>query len=241
MKHILFLGSSIVAGNFGVDWISKLPKIEGIQYHNYGINGAQVPTIINLVKSNKITITPFAIIIMVGGNDVTNSIPLKKYGGMMSERYGRPMTNAKQFGEEIEELLHLIKDKWGVLPIGVFNLKPHSENIDGNLNLVVRSFNDILLEKVNHFPNITYLDLYSRLIKLLEGHIPSIHADDIEYVVDIRRMLIAFILKYFNYSMNDVGEARGFFLFCDGLHFNERAVNEVLQLFNPFLTKILSI
>ena len=243
MKNIVFIGSSIVAGNFGVDWISKLPVKNGVKYHNYGINGAQVPTVINFVKSNRINFVPYAVIIMVGGNDVTNSVPIKKYGGFSMQRDGRLQTNSTRYGEEMEELFQLIVSKWGELPIGVFNLKPHSEDVHGKLNKIVEEFNASLVQRIQQRTNVTLIDMYTPLITSLQNRTPSPRADDIEYVVDVGRMLYVFIMRYLTfgyYSQNDFSEARGFYLFCDGLHFNERAAAIVLKSIEPFLTKLLA-
>ena len=244
VKDILFIGSSIVAGLFGIDWISKLPPKDGFKYHNYGINGAQVPTIINLIQSNKISVKPHAIVIMVGGNDVTNSVPIEKYGGFMSERHGRPRTNPKQYGEEMEELIVLIEKKWGSISIGLFNLKPQSEKVDGNLNRIVREFNDSLYLLSQKHSQITYLDMYSKMIEALDGHEPSPKADDIEYVVDVGRMLYVQVMRILTlgaYTLNSYSDARQFYLYCDGLHFNERAGDIVLKVIHPYIEKVTSL
>lgn len=240
-KNIVFIGSSIVAGNLGIDWISKLSPKKGFKYLNFGINGAQVPTLINLVKSNKINVTPYAIVIMVGGNDVTNSVPIQKYDGFMSERHGRPRTSPKQYGEEMEELIQLIENKWGQIPVGVFSLKPQSEKIDGNLNQITQEFNNSLMEVAKNHSQVVYIDIYSKMIDSLRDHTPSPQADDINYVVDVGRMLYVQLMRYLTlgaYSLNAYSDARGFRLYVDGLHFNERAGDIVVASILPFIDGI---
>jgi lysophospholipase L1-like esterase len=244
IKDILFIGSSIVLGQLGVDWISQLPKKAGFRFLNCGINGAQVPTVINYVKDCNRATKPHAVVIMVGGNDVTNSIPLKAYGGFDQQRHGRPRSTPELYEQEVEELLGLIESKWGKIPIGMFSLKPHSDVVDGNLNRVVRQYNERLLNVVqSKGPHITYLDIYTPMIAAIvaSGHVAKPEADDIEYVVDVPRMVYVLIMRYATfgaYTLNDYSDARGFYLFCDGLHFNERAADIVLTVIRPFMDQL---
>lgn len=142
-------------------YISQLPPKEGWMYHNHGINGAQVPALIQLVQSNTITVKPSAVIVMVGGNDVSNSIPFTKYTLVEFGRLGRPRTNAERFAEEMEELFNAIELKWGKIPFGVFNLKPASEDIIGSLNKICVGFLTAtsLQNVVRMFTNATYIDM----------------------------------------------------------------------------------
>lgn len=243
MKNILFIGSSVVAGKYGIDWISKLPIKNGYIYHNYGINSAQVPGLIDLMNSNRIQVVPIAIVIMIGGNDAINSIPFSSHGGIEYGRLGRKApTSSKQFGEEMNELLNLLGIKWGNnIPIGVFSVKPISESVHGKLNAIVEAFNEELMSVIDKHSNATYIDMYTPMIDILKTKTPHRDADNIDRVVDIHRIVSVAMLRYLTcglFSLNSYSDARGFYFFCDGIHFNERAVEIVLKVIDPFMNKI---
>lgn len=68
---------------------------------------------------------------------------------------------------------------------------------------------------------------------------PHPQADDIGHVVSIERMLQVKILRVLTfgvYSCKDIGDTRDFYLFCDGIHLNERSAAIALEVIKPFMS-----
>lgn len=51
--HVLCLGNSIMKGDVGVNWVSSLlqKQFPSVTFHNLGINGSQIPGVIDQVKT----------------------------------------------------------------------------------------------------------------------------------------------------------------------------------------------
>jgi lysophospholipase L1-like esterase len=164
-----------------------------------------------------------------------------KYGqNAQTGRLGRPQTNSVRFGEEIEELVQLIDSKWGKIPIGLFSVKPHSELVNGELNKRCEQFNESLQSVAVKHDNITYIDMYKPMLAALGERTTPIHpdADVVNHITSVERMMWVRVLRALGYSYNDIGDARGFYLFCDGLHFNERGAEIVLNVIQPFIDRV---
>lgn len=138
---VLFIGSSTCKGEYGADWVSFLPAVPGLAYCNRGVNGAMVPMLIDLVNSGEIPRPPRAVVVMVGGNDLTNFLT----GLRMDARLGRGKSSPPLFAQEVSELLTLVEAKWGAgVRTAVFAVKPMGEVPGGELDKWTREYNAAL-------------------------------------------------------------------------------------------------
>ncbi|KAI8901186.1 SGNH hydrolase-type esterase domain-containing protein [Globomyces pollinis-pini] len=240
MKDVLVIGSSLVACTLGGNWMDWM-KSEKYRFHNYGINGVQIPGIIDQIQNNSIPVSlkPAMIILMAGGNDLSASLKesekIQGYEKMMAGRLGRPKSSPEQFHLELTELINLIKERYDV-PLIISNIKPIGEDINGKLNDVVRTFNKVIETVIAENKNLTLLDVHTPLAALANQAKDVIKnpigSDDISAILDPQRMITVFLYNKFSfgwYSLNDLGESRGFYSTCDGSHFNERSTAIVAQ------------
>jgi lysophospholipase L1-like esterase len=244
---ILILGSSLAACTLGFNWPSQLDK--KYKVNNYGINGAQVPAVIAQLKSDTIipkSFVPKAIVLIVGGNDFSTAQPeFKKSAGyekMKKGREGLPEASIQQFRIEFGDLLTLIKTRFESLPVCVINIKPASENIEkSELNRGIQEYNKII-EQLTNKEELVYADLFTKLIELLATNPDkTAKSDDINHVVNGGRMVSSFIKSKATFgfcSQDSIGNANGFYITCDGSHFNERSGKVVVSLVNDFLITI---
>ena len=121
--------------------MSFLPAVPGLAYCNRGVNGAMVPMLIDLVNSGEIPRPPRAVVVMVGGNDLTNFLT----GLRMDARLGRGKSSPPLFAQEVSELLTLVEAKWGAgVRTAVFAVKPMGEVPGGELDKWTREYNAAL-------------------------------------------------------------------------------------------------
>jgi lysophospholipase L1-like esterase len=234
---ILFLGTSLVAGTLGFPLAPELSK--HFTVHNYGINGVQLPGLIDQLNTVAIpsSIRPDYIVVIAGGNDLTASLDYcKSMPKIIQERRGRPDTNLTRFSEELKEYISLLKKKYPSAPILIGDIKPIGEDIQGSLNRLVTEYNQEISKiakdlQVHLIP--TFDPLAEELSKLSQEEIAKlVGSDEIDKIFSPSRMITVFLLQKATlgwYSYNDMGEARGFYLTCDGSHWNERSGNVVIQ------------
>ena len=255
MEDILILGSSLVTGTLGAKWVDSICKPDQYTIHNHGIDGIQIPGIINFLKTSKLTIKPFAIVIVAGGNDMTCSLlpdTTEGYSKMTAGRLGRPPSTPEQFEIEFEELLSLIKQIFGdKVRIGIGNIKIVGEDVNGNINNQVRAYNKILDAIIIKQNNMTLIDFYNPICALSKARysdknasiVPIVGSDDISQIFNPGRMVKVKLwhdltLGYYTYDY--IGESYGFYCTCDGSHFNERSAAIACKVVGGYLEKLKS-
>lgn len=245
---ILLLGSSLAKCTLGVDWTKQIDATK-FTIHNFGINGVQVPGVIEQMRSKSIKLfcKPSVVILIVGGNDVTASFKEMEgtpgYEKIKAGRCNKPPSSPEQFKADMDELLGLIENEYKV-PIGVLNIKIYGEDVNGKLNDQIRTFNTKLSELIEKRQFAHLIDLYtpcvelaSRAINDMRGVVPM-GSDDIKKIVDPSRMVSVFLWNKLTlgfYSLNKLGEHHGLYSTCDGSHFNERSAAIVAKLVSSFL------
>lgn len=238
---LLVLGTSLVAGTLGTPWVDKLDK-SGLKTLNYGINGVQLPGIIEQVKTLQIE-KPKAIVIIAGGNDVYASFPELKQGFFGNGRKGRPDSSPEEFKIEMLELLSLLSEMYGEVPIGIGNIKPIGEQLDTNLNDQLRAFNGVIDEIICTKSNYSLLDFYTPLSDLCRQNnlAVKIESGNPTFMINPSRMIYIYSLYKLTlgyYSYNSIGDARGFYCTCDGSHFNERSAAIALKIVLDYLSTL---
>lgn len=252
MHEILCLGSSLVAGILGANWISKLNNQRNIsdkfKLLNYGINGAQVPTLLKQLTTLPSTLSPSAVILMIGVNDaIACSDGLKDspvYSKYAFERHGRP-ASLPQFEIDLKELIQELQERFKNIPIGVFDIKNAGDEIMGPLNDNIRQFNEVIYKIVRENPaRLHQLKLYEPGVSLsakAKDHLQVTTAGgstSLHHVVDPSRMITVFLyhtISFGAWSYNSLGDARGCYSTCDGIHFNERSAEIVMNEVTSFL------
>ncbi|KAJ3320068.1 hypothetical protein HDV06_005718 [Boothiomyces sp. JEL0866] len=209
---LLVLGTSLVAGTLGTPWVNTLESSD-LKVLNYGINGVQLPGIIEQVKSLSIP-KPTAIVIIAGGNDVYASFPELQEGFFANGRKARPASSPEEFKKEFLELLGMLEEKYRGVPIGIGNIKHIGEKVDTRLNDQVRAFNKAINEIISSSANYSLLDFYTPLVKLCEQNKLSvkIQSEDVKFMVNPSRFIYIYMiykLAFGYYSYNSIGDARG--------------------------------
>ncbi|KAJ3303403.1 hypothetical protein HDV03_003972 [Kappamyces sp. JEL0829] len=238
--QILLLGSSLVAGTLGFDWIKSLklkPENKNRTFHNYGLNGAQVPGVIKHLTTVPDTVKPDVVIVMVGGNDLVSSLLGKDstgYNKMKEGRLGRPESTPELYFAELQELVSALHAKYGAAtPIGICDIKPIGEGTGGKLNEVVALYNAQIGKLVEQCgSHVKCIRLNSKLAELVQqgqeaakgAAVPLVGSDDILQIFNPSRMVQVMMYKSMGlWTLNQLGDARGFYCTCDGSHFNERS------------------
>ncbi|KAJ3269465.1 hypothetical protein HDV01_001385 [Terramyces sp. JEL0728] len=238
---LLVLGTSLVAGTLGTPWVNSLASSD-LKVHNHGLNGVQLPGMIEQLKTLQVT-NPTAIIIIAGGNDVYSSFPEMAKGFFAEGRKGRPQSTPQQFKIEFLELLGILKEKYGTVPIGIGNIKHIGEHVDTKLNDQLRAYNKIIDEIVASQPSYHLMDFYTPLVKLCGKNnlTTKIASHDLAFMVNPPRMIYIYLLHKLSfgfYSYDSIGDARGFYCTCDGSHFNDRSAKIATDIVTDFLASL---
>ncbi|KAI9190223.1 ribosomal protein S23 [Blastocladiella emersonii ATCC 22665] len=251
-QDILFLGPSLVAGTVGINWVKllgeRIAKERGPTWRilNYGVNGAQIPVVIDQVNSRTMiprTIKPVAVVVVIGTNDLLLTLPdfakNSSYDKMVTARKGRPAASPLTFENEIMELTEAIIARFGDIPIGLADLPPLGENLASAINDQVKNYNAIL-ERVHtklHRPRVFPVAIHDPLAALVAQRYtakspPPASASDINHILNVQRMVSLYLKSSITFglvSYNWLGERSGFYASCDGVHLNERSAAIVVD------------
>jgi hypothetical protein len=253
-KEILFLGSSLLVGDLGYNWFKYMKKNPRYKYLNFGINGAQIPTVLKQIDRLPNSITnPCCIVLLVGGNDLTFSLLSKehpaysKFSEMREQK--PPIANAEEFVKEFEALILKLKQRFPKeFLLGIFNIKQMGEDINNVgssikcLNHKVCEYNNLLLNLVVKYEFATLLDEYTPISNLMPVYDKKyIGSDDINSILVPQRMIKAKLMYLCSLgflSHNQIGEMYGLYTTCDGSHYNERSGKIIEELVEKFVDTI---
>ncbi|KAI9136393.1 hypothetical protein BKA69DRAFT_154462 [Paraphysoderma sedebokerense] len=233
---VLILGSSLAACTLGYNWPAQLRQ----PVLNHAKDGARVGHVHSQLQ--QITLDtfhdkpPVAIILIVGGNDYSASLPVYRGHDKSCSSAEEHLT---RFRTQVEQLIETIHSKFAMNPppLGFVNLKPVSENSLSPLNAGIVPYNQVIDDVVKRNASwMALIDIHAALVGELSGNAPLLGINDI---VSPWRMVKA-KCKYatvggWYMTHDDIGKGYGFQLSCDGIHWNERSGTILLGLVQDFL------
>ncbi|MFI7549355.1 SGNH/GDSL hydrolase family protein [Micromonospora sediminimaris] len=199
---VVAAGSSSTQGTLGADWVGALrerPENRGYEFVNAGVNGDTSADLRQRVDTDIIACRPAAVIIMIGGNDVRDDVPLDQYRDNLSAIVDRveSRTTAR---------------------VALLSLPPLSEDLDSDLNRKLGTYNTVIQQTATR-AEVDYLPVHEQLVDILRQRVTDPAPYDFSFPLAFGAATQHYLLGR---SWDEVARDGGRELLVDHVHLNDR-------------------
>ncbi|GAB3837834.1 hypothetical protein GCM10029963_03230 [Micromonospora andamanensis] len=202
LPTVVAAGSSSTQGTLGADWVGALrerPEHRGYEFVNAGVNGDTSADLRQRVDTDIIVCRPTAVMILIGGNDVRDDIPLDQYR------------------DNLGAIVDRIKSRT-TARIALLSLPPLGEDLDADLNQKVSTYNTVIMQTATR-AQVDYLPVHEQLADVLRQRVGDPAPYDFSFPLAFGAATQHYL---FGRSWDEVARSGGRELHVDHVHLNDR-------------------
>ncbi|MEV4714015.1 GDSL-type esterase/lipase family protein [Micromonospora sp. NPDC049374] len=199
---VVAAGSSSTQGRLGADWVSALrerPEHRGYEFVNAGINGNTSADLRQRVDTDIIACRPAAVLILIGGNDVRDDVPLDQYR------------------DNLSAIVDRVKSRT-TARIALLSLPPLGEDLDAELNRELSTYNTVIMQTATR-AQVDYLPVHEQLADILRQRVGDPAPYDFSFPLAFGAATQHYL---FGRSWDEVARNGGRELHVDHIHLNDR-------------------
>ncbi|MDG4791179.1 GDSL-type esterase/lipase family protein [Micromonospora sp. WMMD1102] len=213
---VVAAGSSSIQGRLGADWVGALrerPEHREYEFVNAGINGDTSADLRRRVDTDIVACRPSAVMILIGGNDVRDGVPLDQYR------------------ENLDAIVERVKSRT-TARIALLSLPPLGEDLDAALNRKLTAYNTVIRETAAR-AQVDYLPVHEQLADLLRQRGGDPAPYDFSFLLAFGAAAQHYL---FGQSWDEVSRNGGRELHVDHIHLNDRGGAIITELAAQWLT-----
>ncbi|TYB51796.1 hypothetical protein FXF51_52610 [Nonomuraea sp. PA05] len=210
--RVVAAGASMTQGSLGADWVGSLrAAFPAYEFVNAGSNGNTTADLLERVDSDIVACRPAAVTLLIGTNDVRNSVPLDDYRA------------------NLRAIVDRVKSGTGA-HVALMSLPPLGENLDAPINRTLTGYNAAIKDIASQTGS-GYLPLHERMADVLR------HGARTSYGFSFP---LAFTVAAQHYLLrrtwDEIAQAGGRELLVDHVHLTDRGGAIVTELASGWLT-----
>ncbi|GAA2208483.1 hypothetical protein GCM10009850_039410 [Nonomuraea monospora] len=210
--RVVAAGASMTQGSLGADWVGSLrAAFPAYEFVNAGSNGNTTADLLERVDSDIVACRPAAVTLLIGTNDVRNSVPLDDYRA------------------NLRAIVDRVKSGTGAR-VALMSLPPLGENLDAPINRTLTGYN-AAVKDVAAQTGSDYLPLHERMADVLR------HGARTSYGFSFP---LAFTVAAQHYLLrrtwDEIARSGGRELLVDHVHLTDRGGAIVTELASGWLT-----
>ncbi|MEG3632814.1 SGNH/GDSL hydrolase family protein [Micromonospora palythoicola] len=207
---VVAAGSSSTQGTLGADWVGALrdrPDHRRYEFVNAGVNGDTSADLRRRVDTDIVACRPAAVLILIGGNDVRDHVPLDQYRDNLGAIVDRvaSRTSAR---------------------IALLSLPPLGEDLDSELNRKLSRYNTVIAQTATR-ARIDYLPVHEQLADILRQRVNDPAPYDFSFPLAFGAATQHYLLGR---SWDEVASNGGRELHVDHVHLNDHGGAVITEL-----------
>ncbi|MEV2240350.1 GDSL-type esterase/lipase family protein [Micromonospora sp. NPDC049891] len=210
LPAVVAAGSSSTQGRLGADWVGALrERLEdrGYEFVNAGVNGNTSADLRQRVDTDIIACRPAAVMILIGGNDVRDDVPLD------------------QFRDNLGAIVDQVRSRT-TARIALLSLPPLGEDLDAELNQKVSLYNTVIQQTATRF-QADYLPVHEQLADIIRQRVGDPAPYDFSFPLAFGAATQHYL---FGRSWDQVARDGGRELHVDHIHLNDRGGAVITEL-----------